>query len=62
MTLFTWRSKDLTTWHRWFAWRPVFIGDSLVWFEWTERRMSMAFLIPTWPPYVAIDWERRRPT
>lgn len=62
MTLFTWRAKDLTTWHRWFAWRPVFIGDSLVWLEWTERRMNMAFLIPTCLPYVAIDWERRRLT
>jgi hypothetical protein len=28
---------DTLKWHRWFAWRPVPVGDKYVWLEWIER-------------------------
>ena len=27
----------LNVWYKWFAWRPVFTEDSLVWLETVER-------------------------
>jgi hypothetical protein len=31
-------AEALREWHRWYAWRPVFVGYSLVWREYVERR------------------------
>lgn len=31
-------------WHEWFAWRPVRVGDSLVWLERVERRYVIHLL------------------
>lgn len=32
-------SKDLTEWHRWFAWHPVRADSQIVWLEWVQRRV-----------------------
>ena len=29
-------------WRRWFAWYPIEVGDTLVWWEWVERRWRMS--------------------
>jgi hypothetical protein len=38
----TWKEKikAKTEWHRWWAWRPVRLGDShnCRWLEWVDRR------------------------
>jgi hypothetical protein len=31
------RVKNPFEWHPWFAWRPVVIGDHMVWLETVER-------------------------
>ena len=31
---------DNPVWHDWFAWRPVRIGDRVVWLEWVRRYKS----------------------
>ena len=33
--------RELSLWHRWFAWHPVRISSSHegVWLEWVERKM-----------------------
>ena len=25
-------------WYRWFAWYPILVSDSIVWFEYVDRR------------------------
>lgn len=30
--------KNLKEWHRWFAWFPVDVGNTLTWLEYVERR------------------------
>lgn len=35
------RRKTRETWHRWFAWHPVQIGDHMVWLEPVERKGVM---------------------
>ena len=32
------RPKDRASWRRWFAWHPVLIDNSTVWFEIIERK------------------------
>ena len=32
------RPKDRASWRRWFAWHPVLIENSTVWFEIIERK------------------------
>ena len=39
------------TWHRWFAWYPVEVGDSTVWLEFVERK-------GTWC-YDGLEWAYR---
>ena len=37
------------TWQRWFAWYPVAVGgDTMVWWEWVERRCTMHAYDPIW--------------
>lgn len=31
--------RDLSKWHRWFAWRPVCVGGSLIWLNHVQRRL-----------------------
>lgn len=33
-----WKPKNLAQWHRWYAWHPVWTGDSWVWLEDVQRR------------------------
>jgi hypothetical protein len=35
-------------WHRWFAWCPVEVGDTLVWLTWIERRRCYAVVDEWW--------------
>jgi hypothetical protein len=37
MRLMEWKPFDDSKWHRWFAWRPVWVGNELVWWEELER-------------------------
>lgn len=32
------RLDRILTWHEWFAWHPVRVGDSMVWLEYVERK------------------------
>jgi hypothetical protein len=32
------RISSYTTWEKWYAWRPVFVGRHLVWLEYVERK------------------------
>lgn len=32
------KPRDYELWEDWFAWRPVFIGEQLVWLEHIERK------------------------
>jgi hypothetical protein len=32
-------------WHHWFAWRPVFVGDYIVWLESVNRK----YVVGSWP-------------
>ena len=32
------RFENLHKWHRWFAWRPVTIGERRVWLEMIDRK------------------------
>ena len=25
-------------WHRWFAWKPISVGNQTVWLEWVDRK------------------------
>jgi hypothetical protein len=46
----------VTEWHRWFAWRPVFVHRRLVWLQYTERRWSQGRISGLEP-----RWVYRRP-
>lgn len=35
-------------WQAWFAWRPVFIGHTMVWWEPVERKLRMWGYDPIW--------------
>jgi hypothetical protein len=36
------KCDDLSEWHKWFAWRPVFVGCGLVWLETIERKITLS--------------------
>jgi hypothetical protein len=38
-----WNFSPNYEWHRWFAWRPVFIGWDLVWLETIERQLNLDY-------------------
>ena len=50
---FKFKFKDVEEWHRWFAWRPVFVEDEIVWLEFIERRINFSFVDPigVWTEY-----------
>lgn len=37
------RFQDERVWHAWFAWRPVFVRNDLVWLERIERRIQFGY-------------------
>jgi hypothetical protein len=47
--------KDLSLWHRWFAWHPVKVGTFWIWLETIERRGNMQYdFADSW-----FQWEYR---
>jgi hypothetical protein len=55
-----WTPKDLTKWHRWYAWHPVYVGGSWVWLEHLERRSVVVPLdIEIWMTIDVAAWEYR---
>lgn len=43
-----WRKKDKYKWHRWFAWRPVTIGERRHWLEWVWRERDTYYAGSYW--------------
>lgn len=39
------RFKDKSKWHKWFAWRPIYMweGDQMVWLETVETRCNNCY-------------------
>jgi hypothetical protein len=35
--------KNKEEWHYWFAWHPIFIGDTIVWLEMVRRRRYRSY-------------------
>lgn len=65
-----WPRNEKFKWHDWYAWRPVFVDDRIVWREWVKRRWHHAYLdlLPGWqynlpenhyepPERVTVDYE-----
>jgi hypothetical protein len=48
---------DRKQWHDWFAWRPVYVGDQLVWLETIERRLT--YSCNEGNPWTTNYWDRR---
>jgi hypothetical protein len=42
------RKQPRHEWHEWFAWRPVFVNDVLVWWERIERKVVGGYCGPSW--------------
>ncbi len=41
-----WKPFDKWTWHRWFAWYPVYISfEQKIWLKWVERRYCGGYAI-----------------
>lgn len=48
-------------WQRWFAWRPVWVGFTRVWWEHVERRKKMWGYDPIWEYRLPQEGERGSP-
>lgn len=48
------RRRDLSVWHRWFAWHPVCTENAWVWLEYVERRV-MYYTYDDFPEYREIE-------
>jgi hypothetical protein len=55
-----WKAKHdrLGQWHRWFAWRPVRVGEQIAWLEAVERRGAWGPM-QGFPPHIPWRWEYR---
>jgi hypothetical protein len=56
----SWEAKHdrLGQWHRWFAWRPVRVGEQIAWLETVERRGEWGPM-RGFPPSIPWLWEYR---
>lgn len=52
-----WKIQDMKEWHRWFAWYPVKVGDTLYWLEYMERRWIVEKNLRLIDPYDFGEYE-----
>lgn len=51
------KRQNLTTWHEWFAWHPVRIGEEIYWLERVQRKCEFHMTFIDDGGYSAVEYK-----